>query len=123
MKATSPSPELIRGEATSMIHWGTDAQEVIELLQKKYEITAEEAKTMVIEALAIRKSHVRKKAMIGLAFAVMGLAIPVTYFVIQRSVGFIVIGFGPILMILFGMTSLAFGGRCLVRIFSGEGPA
>ena len=122
MNDVAPNREFARGEVQSMIHWGKDVQEALDLLQTKYGITGEEADAMIVEAFAVRKAHVRKKAMLGLAFAIVGLAIPVAYFGIQRSVGFIVIGYGQILMGMLGLASVAMALRSVVRIFTGEGP-
>lgn len=120
MTDDSKTREFARGEARSKIHWGADVDEVLDLLHTKYGIGGDEADVIVAEAVTIRKRSVRKKAAIGLVFAALGLALSITYFAIQRSAGFVVIGFGPILMGALGLASLAMAGRSFIRVFSGE---
>ena len=111
---------LALGEARSKIHWGADVDEVLELLRVNYGIEGDEADAMVADAVAARRSAIRKKASIALMFAAIGLAASVTYFVIQRSVGFVVIGFGPILMGSLGLVSLGIAGRSIRRMLTGD---
>ena len=112
--------ELARGEATSKIHWGADAEEVLELLRANYAIEGDEADAIVSNAIEARRSAVRKKASLGLVFALIGLAVPVAYFAIQGFVGFVVIGFGPIFMALVALASLSMAGRSVYRLLTGE---
>ena len=112
--------ELARGEAKSKIHWGADTAEVLELLRATYGLEGAEADTIVAAAIKARKSAIRKKASIALLFAGVGLAVSVTYFFIQGSVGFVVIGFGPILMALLGLSSLLMAGRSARRLLTGD---
>jgi hypothetical protein len=117
--------DLARGEATSKIHWGADVEEALELLRANYGIEGDEADAIIADAVKARKSAIRKKASIGLVFAAIGLAVSVTYFAIQGFVGIVVIGFGPILMALLGLASLAMVARSVHRLLTGEasGPA
>lgn len=112
--------ELARGEAHSKIHWGADTDEVLNVLRSSYGIEGQEAEAIVRDAIAARRSAVRKKASIALAFAAIGLAVSVTYFAIQRSVGFVVIGFGPILMGALALVSVATAGRSIRRMVTGH---
>jgi hypothetical protein len=117
--------DLARGEATSAIHWGRDVEEVLELLRANYGIEGEEADAIISDAVCARRSAIRKKAMLALIFAVVGLAIPAAYFAIQGFVGFVVIGFGPIFMALLAIASLSIAGRSIYRLITGKatGPA
>jgi hypothetical protein len=117
--------DIPRGEAKSMIHWGADIEEVLALLRANYGIEGDEADAIVLEALSARRSAIRKKALLGLVVAAIGLAVPVAYFAIQGFVGFVVIGLGPIFMALLGLASLSMAGRSLYRLLTGEvsGPA
>jgi hypothetical protein len=113
---------LARGEATSRIHWGAQVEEVFELLRANYGIEGNEAEVIVSDALAARRNAIRKKASIALAFALFGLAVSVSYFAIRGFVGFMVVGFGPILMMLLGLASLVMAFRSIARIMSGDSP-
>jgi hypothetical protein len=117
--------EIARGEAKSKIYWGADVEEVLEFLRAGHGIEGDEADAIIGEAIAARRSAIRKKASLGLVFATIGLAVPVAYFAIQGFVGFVVIGFGPIFMTLLALASLSMAGRSLHRIVTGEasGPA
>ena len=112
--------ELARGEAKSKIHWGADVDDVLDLLRANYGIEGVEAEAIVSDAIIARRSAIRKKALLALMFALIGLAIPVAYFAIQGFVGFVVIGFGPIFMALIGFTSLSVAGRSIYRLCTGE---
>jgi hypothetical protein len=112
--------ELVRGEAKSLIHWGKEPQEVADLLRDKHGILGEEADAMIVNALAERKKQIRLKALLRLAFAAVGLVVAITYFAIQSSVGFLKIGFGPILMGSLGLTSLLVAGRSIVVLLVGD---
>jgi hypothetical protein len=111
---------LARGEAKSKIQWGADVQEVLDLLRTKYDIVGEEADAIIAEALEARKGQVRHKALIGLVFSLVGLAIPVAYFAIQGFVGFVRVGMGSVLMALFGLVCLLTTARNLARLLTGE---
>lgn len=117
--------DLARGEAKSKIHWGADLEEVLELLRASYGIEGDEAEAIISDAVSARRSAIRKKALLALVFAVIGLAIPVAYFAIQGFVGFVVIGFGPIFMALMAVASLSMAGRSIYRLVTGNasGPA
>lgn len=117
--------DLARDEAKSKIHWGADVEDVLQFLRADYGIEGDEADAIIGDAVRARRSAIRKKASLGLLFALVGLAIPVGYFAIQGFVGFVVIGFGPILMSLLAVASLSMAGRSLYRIFTGDvsGPA
>ncbi len=114
--------ELARGEAIAKFHWSADAGETLALLEANYGITGADADAIVSEAMAIRKGHVRKRAVIGLVFSFIGLGIAVAYFGIQKFAGFVVIGFGPILMAVLALGSVVMGGRNIARIVTGAGP-
>lgn len=122
MNDASKRQALARGVAKSKIHWGADRDEVLNLLRSDYQIEGDEADTIIDEAFAARKSAIRKKALVALAFASVGLAVSITYFAIQGFVGFAVIGFGPIFMALLAISSLAMAARCARRIVTGEAP-
>jgi hypothetical protein len=117
--------KLARGEAKTKIHWGGDVEEVLDLLRTNYGIEGEEADAIISDAVSARRSAIRKKASLGLVFAMIGLAVPVAYFSIQGFVGFVVIGFGPIFMALLGLASLSMAGRSIYRLLTGKsiGPA
>lgn len=125
MSETEKRRVLAHGEARSKIHWGADVEEVLELLRVSYGIEGAEAESIIAEAVSARRSAIRKKASLALAFAVIGLAIPVAYFAIQGFVGFVVIGFGPIFMALVALGSLSMAGRSIYRLITGNasGPA
>lgn len=112
--------ELARGEATSKIHWGAEEDEVLELLHAHHGIEGAEAEAIIADAVKARSSAIRHKAAIGLAFAGVGLAVAITYFAIQAYVGFVAIGFGPILMGLLGLASLLMAARSARRLLTGE---
>ncbi len=120
MSTGTTTPNLARSEVISKIHWGAEVDDVIELLRSKYHIVGVEADTLIEEAITIRKSEVRKKAAVRLAFALVGLIISLTYFGIQYFGGFVRIGFGLILMGSLGLTSLTVTCRNIVRAFTGE---
>lgn len=120
MSTGTRTPDLARGEAISKIHWGADIDDVVEVLRTKYNIVGTEADALIEEAIAIRKAEVRKKALVSLVFALVGLVISLTYFGIQYFGGFIRIGFGLILMASLGLTSLTVASRSAVRAFTGE---
>jgi hypothetical protein len=117
--------DLAHGEAKSKIYWGTDVEDVVKLLRSNYGIEGDEANSIIADAVIGRKSAIRKKASISLVFAVIGLAVSVTYFALQGLVGFVVIGVGPILMALLGLASVAMTGGSVHRLVTGEttGPA
>lgn len=117
--------DLARDEAKSRIHWGADVEDVLQFLRAEHGIEGDEADAIIGDAVRARRSAIRKKASLGLVFALVGLAIPVVYFSIQGFVGFVVIGFGPILMSLLAVASLSMACRSLYRIFTGDvsGPA
>jgi hypothetical protein len=98
MNDKSKRRDLACGEAESMIRWGSDIEKVLELLRDNYGIEGQAADAIIADAVRSRMRAVRKKALLALGFAVIGLAISFTYFAIQGFVGFIVIGFGPICM-------------------------
>jgi hypothetical protein len=112
--------DIARGEAKSKIYWGADVEEVLEHLRANHGIEGEEADAVVADAVKARRSAIRKKAAIGFGFAVIGLAGSITYFAIQGFVGFMVIGFGPILMGLLGLACLSMAGRSVYRLLTGE---
>ena len=85
-----------------------------------YGIEGDEADAIISDAIADRRSAIRNRALVGLVFAVIGLAIPAAYFAIQGFVGFVVIGFGPIFMGLLGFASLVMAGRSIYRLVTGE---
>lgn len=114
--------DLACGEAKSKIHWGAAVDEVLVLLRTNYDIEGDEADAIIADAVRARSSAIRKKAWIGFAFAAIGLAVSVTYFAIQRFVGFVVIGVGPILMGLLGFGSVLMAARSVRRILTGEAP-
>lgn len=120
MSDASKRRALARGEATSKIHWGADANEVRDLLHRDYGIDGDEADAMIAEAVKARRSAIRKKAAIGLGFAAIGLAVSLSYFAIQGFVGFVAIGFGPILMAFLGFASFALAARSAHRLLTGE---
>ncbi len=122
MSVDSKRRDLACGEAKSKIHWGADVEEVLQLLHTNYGIEGDEAETIIADAVQARRSAIRKKASIGLGFAVAGLAVSATYFAIQGFVGFVVIGFGPILMALLGFGSLLLAWRNARRLLTGESP-
>lgn len=122
MIADSKRRELARGEAKSKIHWGADVDEVRELLRINYSVEGDEADAVIADAVRARRSAIRKKASIGLVFAAIGIAISATYFAIQGFVGFVVIGFGPILMALLGFGSLLMAWRSAHRLLTGDSP-
>jgi hypothetical protein len=125
MKDEAKRRDIARGEARSKIHWGADVEDVLELLRADYGIEGDEADAIISDAVSARRSAIRKKASLALLFAAIGLAVSVTYFAIQGFVGFVVIGFGPILMALLGVASLSMAGRSVYRLLTGEasGPA
>ena len=120
MSDSSARRDLAYGEACSKIHWGADGAEVMELLRTNYGIEGDEADEILSAAIVARRSAIRKKAVVALIFAVIGLAIPAGYFAIQGFVGFVVIGFGPVLMGLWAIASLALMGRSIYRLISAD---
>ena len=122
MNIDAKRKDLAHGEAKSKIHWGADVEEVSELLRTNYGIEGDEADAIISDAIAARRRAIRNKALLGLVFALIGLAIPTTYFAIQGFVGFVVIGFGPIFMGMLGFASLAMAGRSTYRLVTGESP-
>ena len=122
MSVDTKSREFALREAKTKVQWGSDAQEVVALLQSTYGVVGPEADAMIEEAFAARRCLVRKKAGIRLGFAAVGLAISGIYFGIQLSVGFVRIGFGLILMGLLGLASLAAAGGSVRQIITGDAP-
>lgn len=121
MSVDAKSRQFARGEVRSKIQWGAEPEEAIELLQVKYQITGAEADQLVGEALDLRRALVRKKAGIKLGFAAAGLAVAVTYFVIQRSSGMIFqIGARNGLMWSLGITCLVVGVKSAAQMITGE---
>lgn len=112
--------DLARGEAKVRIHWGADVEDVAEFLRAEHGIEGDEAETMIGDAVRARRSAIRKKASLGLVFALVGFAIPIAYFAIQGFVGFVEIGFGPISMLSLALASVSMAGRSLYRIFTGN---
>jgi len=120
MKNDIKNRDFAHGVAKSRIHWGADIENVIELLRADYAIEGDEADAIIANALSSRRSAIRKKALIGSMIAAVGLGICVSYFAIQGFVGFLVIGFGPIFMILLGLLSLSFAGKSVYRLVTGK---
>lgn len=122
---TGKRRDLAHGEAKSKIHWGADIDEVLDLLRTSYGIEGDEAEAIILDAVAARRSAIRKKAMLALLFALVGLAVPTAYFATQGFVGFMVMGLGPIFMALLALASLSMAGRSIYRLITGDasGPA
>ena len=120
MSVDLKSPEFARGEVRAKIQWGADVQEVADILASKYGVTGADAEWIIEEALAARRSLVRKKAGIRLVFAAVGLAVSITYFGIQGFVGFVRVGVGLILMVSLGLVSLAVAAKSTLQVFTGE---
>lgn len=125
MESKADRRPLARGEAQAEIQWGAEVEKVLEILRANYGIEGPEADAIVADALKARRDAIRKKATIGLVFALIGLAVAATYFAIQGFVGLIVIGGGPVLMAVLGIVSATFGARSLYRVLTGKasGPA
>lgn len=115
---------MICGEVNSQIHWGREVPEVLALLKTQYGIEGDEANAMIADALAARQREIRKKALLRLIFAILGLAIAATFFVI-KSFSHSTLGGGTALFGALGAISLLAVVRSIRRLLSGEctGPA
>lgn len=116
---------MIRGEVISQIHWGKEVPEVLAHLKTQYGIEGDDADTMISEALGARQREIRKKALLRLIFAGVGLVVTAAYFTMNSIRGSISISAGSALFTFLGTISLWTAVRSIGRLFSGEssGPA
>ena len=115
-----PKPTLVQKEVIARVYWGATDEEILEFLSTEHAVDGEEALQMLSSARQAKARAVRQKALLWLLFSLTGLGVAGIYFGIQGSVGFIVIGVGPILMAGLGLASGYLLVRSLYRLITGE---
>lgn len=120
--STKSNLALIQGEVTSKIHWGKDPEEVLSQLEKDHGIRGDEAVAMLQIALALRAKEIRRKALIWLVCASLGLLASIAYFWIEDMGSTYRLGKGTALFAALAIGSLTMLYHSIVRLYSGEAP-
>jgi hypothetical protein len=112
--------ELLRQQAIAKICWGARDSEVLEWLHERHGITADAANEILADAHRGKRAAVRSKALLYLIFSIPGMLLPIVFFLPQGMGGFIVVGYGSVLIYIFGFISLGVFFRSVYRLLTGH---
>jgi hypothetical protein len=120
METAERKADILRQQVNAKVLWGARDREVLDWLQERHGITDSSANDLLVEAHRAKRAAVRSKALLYLVLSIPGMLIPLACFVLQGMGGFVVIGYGAVLLFFLGFISLGVFFRSLFRLLTGH---
>jgi len=120
MRTPEEKAEMVRQQVISKIHWGTRDQEVLDWLWKHHKITGDDADALLEAAHRKKRMAVRGKAIFTLIGSSLGIAFAGGFVALQYFGRFIMIGYGPFVILGIGLISLGAFLRSLMLLLTGR---
>ncbi len=122
MKTVEEKADALRQQVNSKVIWGARDREVLDWLEERHGITEAAADEMLAEAHRAKCAAVRRKALLYLVFSIPGMLLAVAFIVFQSWGGFIILGYGSVLLLAVGLASIVVFFRSLFRLLTGRTP-
>ncbi len=110
----------LQEQVTGKVHWGADEDEILSWLETEKGISGDDAERLYHKALKARRTAIRGNAIIRLIFSAIGMAVAVGFVATQWAGGFVIIGYGSILLILLGFVSAGVFVQSLIHLTTGR---
>ena len=120
MKSTEDQTRMIREQVNAKVIWGAGDREILDWLQERHGITDDEAHEFLAEACRAKRAAVRHKALWRLGFSMAGLLLVGGFIFLQVAGSFVVVGYGTVLLVVLGITSLGVFFRSLFQLLTGR---
>jgi hypothetical protein len=111
---------MLQQQVNAKLIWGARDTEVLEWLEERHGIRDSAAARLLVDAHRAKQAAVRRKALLYAVFSIPGMLFAIVYFGLQAKGGFIIIGYGSVLVFLVGVSSVGILCRSLFRLFSGH---
>jgi len=120
MSTAQDKAERLQQQVNAKLVWGARDGEVLDWLRERHGITDAAANDLLTEGHRIKCASVRSKALLYLILSIPGILLSLAFVVLQGLGRFVIIGYGSVLILLFGFVSLGVFFRSLYRLLTGH---